>query len=187
LTFGGSNTYAGGTVVDQGTLAVTNNYNLGAGTASVTLAGGALQLGGTAGLNLGNRPISLSTGGGTISVTNTSAAGATIGGLISGSGGLDKTGPGRLILSDSDTYEGGTAVDAGTLVLESKNALRAGSSLTIGNAGSLKSDFMLDGSPSAAAPLAASPAAVSVPEPGTVALLMVGFWSIAIYCRWTRF
>ena len=42
----------------------------------------------------------------------------TIGGVISGSGGLAKAGSGTLVLCGSNTYTGGTTVAAGTLKLD---------------------------------------------------------------------
>ena len=47
-------------------------------------------------------------------------------------GGLLKTGAGSLILSGSNSYTGGTTVDAGTLAITSDAALPAGTSLTVG-------------------------------------------------------
>jgi autotransporter-associated beta strand protein len=86
---------------------------------------------------------------------------------------------GKLILTGSDSYGGGTTVSAGALIATSATALPDGTSLTIG-AGAT---FIFDPT-TAAIPmvkrssplLAASPAAAvaAVPEPGTFALLAAG-------------
>jgi autotransporter-associated beta strand protein len=123
LTFSSNNTYSGGTTVSAGaiTLASTgavqdstvtaNTVNglafAGAGTYNLgALAGsGSLVLNNTA----GSSGITLSTG----------ANGATtaFSGVLSGSGSLIKAGTGRLSLSASNTYSGGTTVSGGTLQL----------------------------------------------------------------------
>jgi autotransporter-associated beta strand protein len=90
-------------------------------------------------------------------------------------GGLLKSGAGTLVLSGSDTYTGGTRVQAGILKLTSVSALPAGSTLAVGaNSSSLFA-------PAAAASLteASARAAAPVPEPSTLALLGIGVLSLA--------
>ena len=50
----------------------------------------------------------------------------TLGGVISGSGSLVKTGNGALTLSNSNSYTGGTTISAGTLVAANASALGTG-------------------------------------------------------------
>ncbi len=80
---------------------------------------------------------------------------------------------GTLILSGSDTYTGGTTVTAGTLCATNPNALPEGSSLTVGAGAAL-----LFSSPAAALsttnPWPDGQVAGSVPEPGTVGLIVAG-------------
>ena len=83
---------------------------------------------------------------------------------------LDAPG-GTLILGGSDSYGGGTTVEAGTLVVDSSTGLPAGSSLTVGASAVLQD---------------AMPVAAPVPEPGSLALLLATLWSAAIYCRFWR-
>jgi len=111
-------------------------------------------------------------GSNSLTIGNSDNLSSTFSGSISGSGGsLVKAGAGTLILSGSNTYEGGTTVNAGTLVAASSFALPDGTSLTVGAGGT----FIFD--PTAATALAAgSPAATlsAVPEPGTLVMLAIG-------------
>ncbi|MBY5569586.1 autotransporter domain-containing protein [Rhizobium leguminosarum] len=78
------------------------------------------------------------TGAGTVDVANNAilSVGAdnsstTFNGVMSGQGGLTKTGTGTFTLSDRQTYTGATTVSAGTLRLTSGNALSAASDLEV--------------------------------------------------------
>jgi RHS repeat-associated protein len=61
---------------------------------------------------------------------------ATIASQIGGSGGLTKTGPGTLVLSNnsnnSNNYSGGTSVQNGTLAIGANNGLPTGGTVTLG-------------------------------------------------------
>ena len=66
-------------------------------------------------------------GGSTVTVNNLGTGkGASISAAISGWGGLTKAGPGTLILSNANTYFGGTTVSAGILQLGVANAVPGG-------------------------------------------------------------
>ena len=88
-------------------------------------------------------------GNGSIAVTN--AADGVFGGSITGSGGLTKTGAGRLELTGNNTYTGTTAVQAGELKLNgslatSQLALAAGA--TLSGTGSIAGDVSIAGTQS---------------------------------------
>ena len=89
-----ANTYTGGTTVHGGTLAIGGAGLLGGGTYAGTIA---LDLGCT-----------LACG---------SSAAQTLGGIISGGGGLTQNGPGTLTLTGANTFSGTLAVNSGTLLL----------------------------------------------------------------------
>ncbi|RBE93391.1 hypothetical protein BRL73_03515, partial [Xanthomonas oryzae pv. oryzae] len=110
LTLSGNNSYAGGTVLNDGTLAVAGDTALGSGTLSVN---GDSVLSNPVAAALGNAV----TLGAALTVDN--PADLTLAGNISGSGALIKTNTGTLTLGGSNTYSGGTTLTAGTLVGDS--------------------------------------------------------------------
>jgi autotransporter-associated beta strand protein len=128
-TITGVNTYTGGTAITGGTLVVGADDNLGAVPDAATagqlsLDGGILQTTATFML-ASNRGINLGSGGGSF---NTDAGTTlTYGGIIAGSGALNKLGDGTLAISGANTYAGGTTIDQGTLVVGSNSALGSGS------------------------------------------------------------
>ena len=69
---------------------------------------------------------------------DTASGNVTIAGSISqssGSLGITKTGPGTLVLSGTNTYDGSTLVNQGTLVVVAASALPDGTSLVVGAGG----------------------------------------------------
>lgn len=131
LTLGGINSYTGVTYVNGGTLSVSSNANLGAQAtgASVNLNNGTLRATSSFGLNNGgagtnDRGVVL-TNTGTIDVTSSNTL--TVSGVVSDTyaatsttaqrGSLTKSGSGTLVLGNTNTYTGDTAVSAGTLII----------------------------------------------------------------------
>lgn len=110
LTLSGNNSYAGGTVLSDGTLAVGSNTALGSGGLSVV---GDAVLSNAVAATLGNAV----TLGAALTVDN--PADLTLAGDINGSGALIKTNAGTLTLDGSNSYTGGTTLNAGTLVGDS--------------------------------------------------------------------
>ncbi|QDC39312.1 autotransporter outer membrane beta-barrel domain-containing protein [Sphingobium fuliginis ATCC 27551] len=112
LILGGVNSYAGGTLINGGTVQVAADANLGAASGAVTLDGGTLATSAT----LSSTRDMLLSGEGTIATM--SGTSFTYGGLFSGTGALTKAGGGRLTVSgDSSGYTGLTQIAAGTLAL----------------------------------------------------------------------
>ena len=110
-------------------------------------------------------------------VISPSAGGSfELSGNVSGKGSLTIDGDGKLVLSGSDTYTGGTTVDMGSSCVTNSAALPAGTILTIGAGGAM--DFDPSG---AAVPMLASPDLVdAVPEPSVLALLGGGVMAVVI-------
>ena len=131
FTVTGNNSYAGGTTINQGTLVISQDANLGAVPESATAGslafnGGVLKI--TDSFTLAaNRGISFGANGGVIQTED----GTTLsyGGIVTGSG-LRKSGPGTLTLSGVNAYTGTTRVDGGRLkVTGQTNVLPAGTGL----------------------------------------------------------
>ena len=147
----------------------TNGYTISQGT------GGALTLGASAGGSIAvlsathsiAAPLVLA---GPLTVDPTAGTELSISGGISQSPAgqsLTLDGPGELILSGTNSYTGGTFVEAGTLIANTGGAIPNGTSLAVG-AGASSITFAV--ASETAAPQS-SAAVAPVPEPGTLALL----------------
>ncbi|WP_082407494.1 autotransporter outer membrane beta-barrel domain-containing protein [Mesorhizobium sp. 1M-11] len=113
LVLNGANSYAGGTVINGGTVRVSSDGNLGAASGGVTFNGGTLQLNSSFDLN-GGRALTLNAAGGTI---DTQGFQSTVSQGITGAGALTKAGSGTLTLTGASSYGGGTTIAGGTLQL----------------------------------------------------------------------
>lgn len=112
LVLNGANTYTGQTVINGGTLSVSDEHNLGAVANGVTLNGGALRITGTS-YNATDRALTLA-GGGAVDIADASHTFAW-NAAITGSGSLEKRGAGELLLTGNNTYTGTTTITDGTL------------------------------------------------------------------------
>ena len=119
LILGSTNTYAGGTLVDGGTLGLAANDALGTGPVAMQ-PGTTLQFE-ASGIVVENG-IALNAN----ATVDTGSNADGISGVISGSGALTKIGSGSLILAGANTYAGGTLLDEGTLGIISNGALGSG-------------------------------------------------------------
>ncbi len=143
----------------------TTSYTVAAGTGGSIMLQTAYPLGGSATVSVfsGNHaiaaPLVLAAGANFYAIAGTRL---TIGGNISGSGGLTKGGSGVVELSGTNSYGGGTAVAAGKLIVNDASALPDGGDLTIGDG----SFFAI---PSASVPLAAATPQVSSGSSSSIA------------------
>jgi autotransporter-associated beta strand protein len=129
VTLNNTNTYTGGTTLEQGTLVLGVDQAL-ALTGSLLVSGGELALGVTAQSVAG---FTLERGlltGGTLTATSFLVNAGTIGTALAGGASLLKDSTGTVLLNASNTYLGGTTLAAGSLVL--------GASERLANAGSLR-------------------------------------------------
>ena len=163
------------------TQAANLGYSIvGSGTSGLTMNsnGAASQICVTRGEHTIAAPVTLASN---LTVSATTASRLTISGKIGQSGGawsLTLSGGGELVLSGTDSYTGGTLVEAGTLIVTKPAAMPFGTSLLIGAGGTFIFDPTL-----AETPLIASPnsAVTPVPEPNALVLLgvaAVGFLAL---------
>ncbi|KZD20616.1 hypothetical protein A4A58_17915 [Tardiphaga robiniae] len=144
MTLNGINSYSGGTFVNAGTLQIAGAGSLGASGGKTAVAGGTLDLGGTTQTQNGGVVLN---SGAIVNGTLASSAdfdlqNGTLNAALAGSGGLTKSGSGRVDLAEINTYSGATAVNGGTLsingsILNSAVTVNAGGTLggngTVGN------------------------------------------------------
>ena len=130
IVLSGINTYAGGTTISAGTLAISQEANLGAIGGGLTINAGTLEV--TTGFST-SRTTTLGNATSTFQIDPSQTYTAT--GAIGGTGALVKTGSGTMVLAVVNTYSGGTTINGGTLSIIA-NALGSGA-LTI-NAGTLE-------------------------------------------------
>ncbi len=142
----GTNTYTGSTVVTGGILkagstqafgtnsAITLGSTSGSVTAELDLNGNSNTIGSlaTAGSALSNGTVKL--GSGTLTINGVNGSAVDFKGVISGTGGVTKSGAGVQILSGANIYTGATAVNAGTLLI---NGSTSGSAVTVSNSSTI--------------------------------------------------
>jgi autotransporter-associated beta strand protein len=144
----GASSYTGDTLIQNGRIVISGNNDRLPNTALVTLGDGAnsgvLQVGDaggarnqtvvtlqTSGSGTGNKVVGGSTNNSTLTL-NIASSFSLVGGLLGGAGpnenniGLTKSGNGTLNLSGVNTYAGPTTVSAGSLQLDSANAVPGG-------------------------------------------------------------
>ena len=130
VVLSGVNTYAGGTSIDGGTLSVSQSSNLGANGGAVTVNAGTLEV--TSGFST-NRLFTVANSASTFQVD--AAQIFTIASAISGTGTLNKTGSGKLVLSGANTFTGATVIAGGVLDVQNPLALGTTAGGTTVNSG----------------------------------------------------
>ncbi len=120
--------------INQGTLSISADNNLGAASGALTLNGGTLQTTGGGFVLSSSRVVTLGSLGGTFDIQG-GVLDITQG--IGGTGGLTKIGSGGLVLVGTNTYGGATAVNAGALSIDTGNGLPASTAATVNSGASL--------------------------------------------------
>jgi autotransporter-associated beta strand protein len=189
LTLNGSNTYTGGTTVSAGVLQLGNSAALGSGALAAN--GGTLDLGGynvtvpsfsgAAGVVTTTIPSLGVAASLTVNQSNTTTFGGTITDGASPLA-LSLTGTGELTLTGMNTYTGGTTVADGELIVKSPTSIDAngvGTNLFVGN------DLAAFGAitPAAGSGTPAGAGVTSVPEPGTLVLMLAAGLGVALAGR----
>ena len=137
-TLSGNNSYNGGTFLNAGTLAIGNINALGTGTLTVnsnsTLQDTNFTLTNSIVFNVGSTTLTMDSGDGIW----------TSAGLISGDGAIKKIGNGTLVLTPSNSYTGGTILNAGTIVMGDSNALGTGGLIVNSNSTLQNASFSIN-------------------------------------------
>jgi fibronectin-binding autotransporter adhesin len=146
LTLTGANSYAGGTTIDDGTLQISSDANLGDAAGGLTmLNGGTLHT--TADITSARDIVVFSSPTGSPRFSTDAGTTLTLTGGITGSGGVNKLGGGTLILSGTNSYAGNTNVNSGTLLVNGDNSAATGETFvtnaTLGGAGTIGGDVLL--------------------------------------------
>lgn len=133
LVLGGNNNYGGGTVIDAGTISISADNNLGSNSAKPTINAGTLEITGSFSTN---RQFII--GDATSAFQVDAGVSFTVNQNISGSGSLNKTGAGTMILGGNNLgYTGATNILGGVLQITRQGRhLPNGTSLTV-NGGTL--------------------------------------------------
>ena len=143
LILSGVNTYTGATYINAGQLVVANTLALQNTTVTFSNLVGALtfsnvttaSIGGLAGN--GNLALTNGAGSAVALVLGGNNSDSSFSGSLRAAGSLSKAGSGALYLYGSNTYSGGTFINAGTLVIGGYSNLAAGSALNL-NGGALR-------------------------------------------------
>jgi autotransporter-associated beta strand protein len=122
----GTNTYSGGTTISGGILGVSSDANLGLTSGILTLNAGTLEI--ATGFTTA-RAFTLNDPASTFQVD--AGQTFTLTTAINGTGMLNKTGSGTMVLSAMNLFSGGTNVTAGTLRIGAADRLLTTAGLTI--------------------------------------------------------
>jgi len=126
LTLSGVNTYSGGSTINGGTVIVSTNSGLGVAGGGATINAATLDI---AASFTSARNFVLGDSASTVSVDPTFTF--TANGIFSGTGALNKTGNGTMVLGGVNTYTGATNVSAGTLQISANDRIANASNLNV--------------------------------------------------------
>ena len=123
-----SNNYTGGTIINAGTLSVSNPSELGLDSTGLAINNNAVyqataSFGSARTVTLGGTGGPAGVGGGTFDVL--AALTETQTGVVQGTGSLSKSGAGALFLGAGNTYSGGTFITGGILEINTDASLGA--------------------------------------------------------------
>ena len=130
LTINGANTFTGTTTINGGIVALGSSSGL---ASALSFNSGTLRSA-VANLSL-NTDMVTNTGGANLDLTSGTLA---IGGVISGSGGITKTGVGTLRLTGVNTFSGNLNINAGVLNMDNDQSFGAFSSFTVFDSGTFR-------------------------------------------------
>ncbi len=123
LTLSGTNSFTGTVTITAGELGVGANANLGSTGNALIFNGGILQITGTALTSaasgkIGTHPYTINSNVNVgFDINNPSNIFTISDALTQGTGGFTKLGAGTLVLTNTNTYQGATLINAGTLQL----------------------------------------------------------------------
>ncbi|WP_164156216.1 autotransporter-associated beta strand repeat-containing protein [Sandarakinorhabdus rubra] len=158
------NSYTGGTALQAGTIEIRRDSSL--GTGALAMAGGTTLRAIASDLILNN---AISTAG--VGTIDSGPLSLTLDGLISGPGSIAKVGAGTLVLSNANSYAGGTALNTGTILIGNSSALGTGALAMAGGT------TLVAGAPNLLVLNAVSTAGVGTINTGTSTLTLAGIVS----------
>jgi len=130
-----ANTYQGGTTLNKGTVAISNNNSLGTGVLNFSTNNGNILKAAVSGLSVANA-IHLNVNG----IVDTNGNTMTLTGNITLAGSLTKQNTGTLrlaVAAGTNTYSGGTVISAGTLEIDSVASLPTGGNVDLPGASAI--------------------------------------------------
>src|SRR5947209_4940289 len=126
FSLSGTNTYAGGTTINGGTLIANSSASLGAVTGGLSLNAGTLEI--ATGFTSA-RAITLGNAASTFQIDPSQTF--TLSSAMAGAGALNKTGAGTMVLGGANTFSGGTIISLGILQIAASERILNGTSLTV--------------------------------------------------------